>query len=151
MHIVFSSFYCIFLVFKGSPHPESRPGSVINLHNNNINVKITVPAISSQVSYSSLNSSSYLHPSPSPVVDIAIPQMSPNSLSPYNLTPPNLSPQSLSPLPSPTRSPCLKRAKSWREERHQRKKERRCSLSPNLKMNDHSNLNHNNNNNIHTR
>ncbi|ODM88419.1 Voltage-dependent T-type calcium channel subunit alpha-1H [Orchesella cincta] len=131
---------------EGSPHPESRPGSVINL--NNINVNITVPAISSQVSFSSLNSSSYLHPSPSPF-DTQLAHMSPNSLSPYNLTPPNLSPQSLSPLPSPSRSPCLKRAKSWREERQQRKKERRCSLSPNLKMNDHSNLNHNNNNNIH--
>lgn len=102
--------------------------------------------ISRQVSFTSLNSTSYhLHPSH---VEIHLPPpASPNSLSPYNMTPPNcLTPQSLSPLPSPKRTPCLKRAKSWREEKEQRKKERRASLSPNLKMNEHYS-NHNNNNN----
>jgi len=138
------------LNLQGSPLPPSILGSSINL--NHINVNITIPTvISPQLSNSSLNSSYYLHPSHTDLQIHNHKNMSPNSpnsLSPYNLTPPNLSPQSLSPLTSPRRSPCLKRAKSWREERQQRKKERRCSLSPNLKMNDHSN---HNNNNIHAR
>ncbi|XP_021945092.2 voltage-dependent T-type calcium channel subunit alpha-1G isoform X3 [Folsomia candida] len=131
----------------GSPHPPSVTSSRVNLNHINVNIRIPKEALSAQLSNSSLNSSYYLHPSQTDLgLGMIHSRMSPNSLSPYSLSPPSLSPQTLSPLSSPKRSPCLKRAKSWREDREQRRKERRCSLSPNLKMNDHSN---HNNNNIH--
>ncbi|CAG7727553.1 unnamed protein product [Allacma fusca] len=105
------------LTFQGSPQPPP------------INSNLGSP----QVSFSSLNSSYFLGGG--------------HRLSPYSVHSGSISPASLSPMSSPKRSPCLKRAKSWREERGSRKKERRCSLSPNLKMNEQS---MHNNNNIHS-
>lgn len=135
----------IFVIMKGSPQPpESNPGSRSNLG-------------SPQVSYSSLNST-YHYLAPTHIeIDVHSPsslKCSRNSLSPFsNSNSPCLSNRSLSPLSSPRRSPHLKRAKSWREEKQQRNKERRASLSPNLKMNEYNNYNNfnNNNNNIHSR